>query len=218
MDFLKEHLSEELFTQLVEALKDKGDDVKLANLASGDFVRKDKFDGEVSRAKAENEKLTKEIETLQGDLEKANSSTGDLETIKAEAATAKKESEDRLAEFETEAEKTSLDYEIRLAVMAYGAKDEKSVIAHLDKGKVSLTDGKLSGLNEQLATIKESNKYLFGEPKKVFESSPPNPPPDDDNNAPNEWGAKLKAAKKSGKNLDVIKVKQAAFKEGVILN
>lgn len=217
MDFLKEHLSEELFAQLSEALKDKGDDVKLANLASGEYVRKDKFDGEVSRAKAENDKLTEEIKTLQGDLEKANSSTGDLETIKAEAATAKKESEDRLAKFKTEADKNSLDYEIRLGVMAYGAKDEKSVIAHLDKEKVTLIDGKLSGLNEQLGEIKKSNEYLFGEPKQIFESTPLNPPPPEDDLTPDKWAAKHKAAKESGNHQEAIKIKQAAHKEGVTL-
>lgn len=217
MDFLKEHLSDELFEKVAEALKDKGDVVKLANLASGEFVRKDKFDGEVGRAKAENDKLTEEIKTLQGDLEKAKSSTGDIETIKAEAATAAEESAKRLETIETEKAGSALDYEIRLGVIGFGAKDEKSVIAHLDKEKVELSDGKLTGLDEQLTEIKKSNEYLFGTPKTIYQSTPPNPPPDDDNNASSEWDAKLKAAKKTGNNLDVIKVKQEAFKEGVVL-
>lgn len=217
MDFLKEHLSEELYNQLTEALKDKGDVVKLANLASGEFVRKDKFDGETSRAKAENDKLTAEIKTLQGNLEKANSSTGDIETIKAEAATAKKESEDRLEESKTEAAKNSLDYEIRLGVVAFGAKDEKSVIAHIDTEKIKLADGKLAGLDEQLTEIKKSNEYLFGEPKKIYQSTPPNPPPKDEEGA-NEWAAKHKKAKESGNAQEAIKIKQAAHRDGVNLN
>lgn len=217
MDFLKEHVSEELFEQLTEALKDKGDKVKLANLASGEFVRKDKFDGEVGRAKAENDKLNEEIKTLQGDLEKAKSSTGDIETIKAEAAKAAEESAERLEAIETEKTKTALDYEIRLGVLGFGAKDEKSVIAHLDKEKITMADGKLTGLNEQLATIKESNEYLFGEPKKVFQSTPPNPPPTDEL-APDAWEAKHKKAKESGDSIEAIKIKQAAAAEGVILS
>ena len=217
MDFLKEHLSEELYKQLDEALKDKGDVVKLANLASGEFVRKDKFDGEVSRAKAENNKLTEEIKTLQGDLEKAKSSTGDIEEIKADAAKAAEDSTKRLEEIQGEAASNELDYEIRLGVLGFGAKDEKSVIAHVDKTKISLSEGKLVGLDEQLAEIKKSNEYLFGEPKKIYQSTPPNPPPDDDNNAPNEWAAKLKIARESGNSQEAIKIKQAAAKEGVIL-
>ncbi|MCK5609781.1 hypothetical protein KAR91_48365, partial [Candidatus Pacearchaeota archaeon] len=66
--------------------------------------------------------------------------------------------------------------------------------------------------------IKKSNEYLFGTPQKIYQSTPPNPPPDDDNNAPTEWGAKLKAARKTGKNADVIRVKQDAAAEGVMLN
>ena len=101
--------------------------------------------------------------------------------------------------------------------MSYGAKDEKSVIAHLDNEKISLSDGKLIGLDEQLTEIKKSNEYLFGEPKKIYQSTPPNPPPDDDNNAPNEWASKYKTAKESGTQLEAIKIKQAAAKEGVML-
>ncbi len=218
MDFLKEHLSEELYNQLVEALKDKGDDVKLANLASGEFVRKDKFDGEVSRAKAENDELTEEIKTLQGDLEKANSSTGDIETIKADAAKAKEDSETRLAELVATGEKSALDYEVRLAVVAFGAKDEKSVIAHLDRDKVTLADGKLIGLDEQLTEIKKSNEYLFGEPKTIYQSNPLNPPPPENENTPDKWAAEHKAARESGNQQEAIRIKQAAFKEGVVLN
>jgi len=101
--------------------------------------------------------------------------------------------------------------------MESGAKDDKSVIAHLDLEKVSLSEGKLIGVQEQLASLKESRDYLFGDPKRVFITDPPNPPPGDPK-LQGTWQAKYDEAKKSGNNREVIKVKQAAYAEGVIIN
>ena len=43
MEFLKEYLGDELYSQVEAKLKDN-DKVKLANLASGEYVSKSKYD------------------------------------------------------------------------------------------------------------------------------------------------------------------------------
>ncbi|MDE5602258.1 MAG: hypothetical protein K2J16_07155 [Clostridia bacterium] len=48
MEFLKQHISPELYQQLEEALKGN-DKVKLGNLADGSYVSKRKFDDEAQK-------------------------------------------------------------------------------------------------------------------------------------------------------------------------
>lgn len=222
MDWLKEFLGDELYAQVVEALKDKStDEINLANLASGEWISKKKYDGELGRLNGDHDKLKTEYQTLQKNLEDLKNSSGDIETIKADAAKALDASKDKLTELEDAKTASDLDYEIKLAVVEAGAKDGVSVMAHLDKEKIKLEDGKLSGLDEQLKVIQEKQKYLFGEPKKIFTTAPPNTqtPPEETDTA--EWQTKLKAAReadvKAGNNRQAIKVKQAAKSEGVIL-
>ncbi len=216
IDFLKPVLGDELYQQVVDALKGK-DDIKLVNLASGEYVRKDKYDGDIGRLTKANESMTDEVKTLQSSLKEVEKSTGNVEKIKSDAAKALEDSKEKIKSIQAESAKETLDYEVRLAVIKAGAKDEKSVIAHLDMEIIKLTDGQLSGLNEQLTSLVESHKYLFGEPKKIFKSEPHNPPPPE-KTPEGDWNAKYKAALESGDNKQIIQIKQEAYAEGVILN
>ena len=65
MEFLKEILGEELYSQ-VEAKLKGNDKVKLANLASGEYVSKSKFDDKVQELATANQTIT----DLQGIAEK----------------------------------------------------------------------------------------------------------------------------------------------------
>jgi DNA repair exonuclease SbcCD ATPase subunit len=66
MDFLKEHLGEELFSQVSEKLKDKG--IKLADLSSGDYIAKEKHVRIISEKEETLKKKEAEIEVLKKDL------------------------------------------------------------------------------------------------------------------------------------------------------
>ena len=51
MEFLKGVLTDELYAQVETALKDNKD-IKLGNLAKGDYVGKDKFEAQAEQLKA----------------------------------------------------------------------------------------------------------------------------------------------------------------------
>ena len=96
MDFLKEHLGEELYKQVSDKLKDKG--VKLADLSGGQYVQKDKY----ARAISEKEEAIKakdvELEQLRNNLggdeqlkKQVNSLTKELEETKSELGRFKNE-------------------------------------------------------------------------------------------------------------------------------
>jgi len=212
MKFLKEHLGEELYNQVVEKLKGN-EDVKLANLSEGGYVSKDKF---LAVEKSAND-LTGELTQRDKDLAKLNKSiaTGAVDSDQFKADIEAMQAKHKLASegFESDL----LLSEAKLAILDYGGIDPVSIIAHLDMAKVTRVEGKLAGLTEQLDPIKEPLGHLFGEPKKIFKSAPPNPPPPS-NDGNTEWEQKFAKAKKSGTTLDVITVKQAAFEAGVVLN
>ena len=75
MEFLKEILTEELYTSLEDALKDK--DVKLANLTDGNYVCREKYQA-----------LENEIATLKKGAETNEAMISELEELKKEKKTA----------------------------------------------------------------------------------------------------------------------------------
>lgn len=86
MEFLKEFLGEELYSQVADKLKGN-DKVKLANLASGEYVAKQKFsdkEAEVSTLNTQLSDLKKELKKFEGiDVEALNKKIKDLEAESA---------------------------------------------------------------------------------------------------------------------------------------
>jgi hypothetical protein len=66
MDFLKEHLGEELYKEVVEKLKDKG--IKVADLSSGNYIAKEKHARIISEKEETLKKKEAEIEVLKKDM------------------------------------------------------------------------------------------------------------------------------------------------------
>ncbi|NTL52059.1 phage scaffolding protein [Enterococcus faecium] len=94
-----------------------------------------------------NEDLTKQLEDLQSRFDEIKTS-----------------SEQQIADLK----KSSA---IDLALTQAGAKNIKAAKALLDSESLELTDEGLKGLDDQLAALKESDGYLFGQSEQV----PPNP-------------------------------------------
>lgn len=72
MEFLKQHISEELYRQLEQALSGN-DKVKLGNLADGTYVSKRKYDDEAQKVS----ELTAQIAERDRQLESLEQSAGD---------------------------------------------------------------------------------------------------------------------------------------------
>lgn len=147
MEFLKEFLGDDLYTQ-VEAKLKGNDKVKLANLASGEYVSKSKYDDEI---KAKDTKITELSDTVKKfdgvDVAKLQQDVKDWE----------KKYQDDL----TSAKKETA---IKLAIAEAKPKSEKALMAFLDTDIVKLNDdGTVTGLKEQLENIKKDNGFLFEE-------------------------------------------------------
>jgi len=110
-----------------------------------DYQLKSEFDAAVQ---AEVEKQTGEI--------KKQFEGVDLKTLQGKAAEAEK--------LQSELEKTKLNYTLENRLIKEGAVNAKAVGALLDSSKIKIEDGKISGLDEQITALKESDPWAFGQP------------------------------------------------------
>lgn len=121
---------------------------------------------------AEKEKATTttaELEDLKKQLKEANSTITDLKKSNAdnEALQAKvKEYEDTIktqkADYEAKVRNLTLDSAIEKALSNAGAKHVDLLSTKIDREKLKIeTDGKVTGLDEQISAYKESYKDLF---------------------------------------------------------
>lgn len=147
MEFLKEFLGEELYSQ-VEAKLKGNDKVKLANLASGEYVSKAKYDDDLKEKDTKITELTGQVQKFDGvDVDKFKKDIKDWETkYQNDMANEKKNSA------------------IKLAVALSKPKNEKAVMALLDTDVIKVDEkGTVIGLKEQLENIKKENDFLFNE-------------------------------------------------------
>lgn len=145
MDFLKGVISDELYAQLETELK--GKEVKLANLASGDYIGKEKY--EALEIKLNN--ATEQLGAANAKLEGFDPNWKDT------VAEAEKKAADKV-------QQVMFDKALDVSLLSAKAKDIKAVRAMLDLDKIKYDDGKLSGLEEQLESLKESKGWAFGNP------------------------------------------------------
>ncbi len=149
MDKLKALFGSEALTfeQLEEKLKDNKD-VKLANLAGGQYVDKGKLadvEGELTTAKNTIKELQDTVKKFDGvDVEALKNRATELET-----------------KYNSDLAAVKLDSALNLALVEAKVKNPKLAKAALDTSIIKLDGEKLVGLSEQIAALKESDGYLF---------------------------------------------------------
>lgn len=149
MDKLKALFGEEALTyaQLEEKLKDNKE-VKLANLASGEYVGKKKHDETVA-----------ELTTAQGTITSLKETVAKFDGVDVDALKQKAtELEDK---YNADMAAVRLDSAVNLALVEAKAKNPKLAKAALDMSLIKLDGENLLGLSEQLDKLKESDAYLF---------------------------------------------------------
>ena len=151
MEFLKGVLGVDLYNQVAEALKGHEKDIKLANLATGDYVSKGKYDSDLQARDTRIAELTKEVQDYDGvDVKKLQQDVADWQ---------KKYTDDIEAE--------RIASKVQLAVAKSGARSEKALLGMLDFDKITIgDDGEVKGLDEQIADIKKEDDFLFTEAPK----------------------------------------------------
>ena len=149
MDKLKALFGTEALTfeQLEEKLKDNKE-IKLANLAAGGYVAKNKFDDLETELKTAND-------TIKGLKDTVSKFDGvDLDGLKNSV-------KDWENKYNTDIAAVKLDSAVNMALVEAKAKNPKLAKAALDMSIIKLDGENLTGLTEQLDKLKESDGYLF---------------------------------------------------------
>ncbi len=104
-------------------------------------------------------------------------------------------------EFEEKLKKTTLEHMLEMRLTSEKAVNVKAVKSLLDMSKISLDGDKLAGLDEQLKTLKESEKWAFGAPPAPH--NPANPPPPGQKTAKEKYNELLAVAQKNPNDLAI---------------
>lgn len=144
MDFLKDLFNGQTLTFEQFSEKAAASGVKLANLAGGAYVGKDKYAALETRFNAASQQLAEANQKLAGyDPE-----------WKAKADQAKQAADAKVQQIE-------FDYALGAALTAAKARNATAVKALLNMDGLKLSDGRIVGLSEQLETLRKENDYLF---------------------------------------------------------
>lgn len=155
-----------------EELKELGlTDEQIGSIMALHGVTVNELNSRVSTAEQQATQYQEQLEKNQNELNdfKANAKgnedlTKQLEDLQSKFDEIKTSSEQQIADLK----KSSA---IDLALTQARAKNIKAAKALLDSESLELTDEGLKGLDDQLAALKESDGYLFGQSEQV----PPNP-------------------------------------------
>lgn len=132
----------------------------------------DENSADIGKAKADYDAMKQERDTLaaqvterDGQLEELKKSAGDNEALMKQIADLQADNLAAKQQYEAEVEGLKLSAAVRLA-LGDTAQDAELVTGLLDKNKLILSeDGKVTGLEEQLKTLKKEKAFLFKEEK-----------------------------------------------------
>jgi hypothetical protein len=151
MDFLKTVFGDNALTysDLEVALKDNKE-IKLANLAGGQYIDKSKLDAKITELNTANQTIT----DLQNTVKKFDGI--DVQKLKDDATAWE-------TKYNTDIGKIKLESALDMALISAKSKNAKAVKALLNLDDIKLDGDKLLGLDTQLEKVKTDNSYLFEE-------------------------------------------------------
>ncbi|MGE7954816.1 phage scaffolding protein [Lysinibacillus xylanilyticus] len=136
----------------------------------GQMVPKSRLDDKITEVNDYKQQLADRDTQLK---ELQTKATGNAE-LQAEIIRLQQENEQVKADFESQLTQKDYDFALTEALRTAKAKNPTAVKALLNVEAIKLVDGKLVGLDEQLATLKTSDDYLFT-PEGLKGNTPPNP-------------------------------------------
>lgn len=190
---------------------------KVMDSIDGNFVTKARF----NEVNEENKTLKKSVSDRDKQLEDLKKSSGDNAALQQQISDLQKANADQQKAHETELNQLKLDNAVEVALSGAKAKSSKAVKAMLDMAKVKLgEDGKLSGFDEQIEALKKSDGWMFDadqQTQQQFTGFQPGASSTVPNSTAAGYEARLANARKNNNQLEVIKIKQEAAADGVIL-
>ena len=153
IDFLKPILGDELFQQVSEKLS-AASGIDLRNVADGSYIPKEKLDEKINALKDQAQQMT----ALQGQLTEAQKQAGTVEGLNQQITKLTGDLSARDATIQGMAMK----YDVKDALRGMNARNADVILPLLNMDKIKRgEDGKLTGLQEQVAALKKSDAYLF---------------------------------------------------------
>ena len=191
---------------------------KVMDSLDGNFVTKARFN-EINQ---ENKTLKKSVSDRDKQLEDLKKSSGDNAALQQQISDLQKQNADQQKAHDEELAKLKLDNAVEIALSGAKARNGKAVKAMLDMSKVKLgEDGKLSGFDEQIEALKKSDSYMFDVQQQQTQQQFTGFQPGASSTVPNStaagYEARLADARKNNNQLEVIKIKQEAAADGVVL-
>ena len=152
---LKELLGKELFAQVDEKLDD---DTELI-INDGNYIPRKKLNDKT----AEVESLGEQLKERDTQIDQLKEDTNATKELKQKIEKLQDDNENTQKELQQELETTRLESEIDKKLLKEKARNPKAVKALLDIDNVKLTDDGITGLDEQIKSIKKDEDYLFGD-------------------------------------------------------
>lgn len=157
MEFLKEHLGDELYAQVQEKLK--GSDIKIANIGDGSYIPREKFN-------TLNEQVGELKEQLKSRDDQLNSlKSVDATKLQEEIDNLRANNKNTIKEYEKRIIEKERGYAIGQALFKAGARNSTAVQSLLDNESIKYNNGNFEGLQEQIDSLKQSDSYLFDMPE-----------------------------------------------------
>lgn len=159
MEFLKEHLGKELYSQVKEKLQGNSN-IKLANLKRGEYVSRAKYNelmANFNELKIEQTEYQKNLKQLE-DLARKNKDQQKM------FKHLQQKYEDDIQAIKTQWNQMKINHQVELAIVKSGAIDDIAVKAHLSSWLENASldqNGILIGLKEQIEHLKINRSYLF---------------------------------------------------------
>ena len=155
IEVLKEHLSEETYNTVAGELE--GKDIKLADLSTGNFVSKGKYEALETQLNNTQTLLT----DTSAKLDTAIKSAGDNEALRQELENLKTTNQTNLDNLKNQYESKLKTAAIMAEINKAGANDPADILPHINQEAVTLSDNGTVGLSEQIEAIKTNKPYLF---------------------------------------------------------
>lgn len=153
-DYLKPILGDELHTQFCEKMNG-ATGITLANIADGSYIPKAKFDDANSKVKTLNGTVTE----LNQKLAAAQQQTGDSAALNAQITQLTAD----VATRDQQLASQMLQFQIKDALRGMNVRNTDVLMPLLKMDSISVKDGKLVGLQEQVDEIKKTDGYLFNQ-------------------------------------------------------
>ena len=155
IEVLKDQLSEETYNAVAKELE--GKDIKLANLATGEYVSKGKYEALETQLNNTQTLLT----DTTAKLETAIQSAGDNAALKQELENLRNTNQTEVANLTAQYEAKLKNAAVMAELTKAGANDPQDIMPHLNMDAITVNDKGIVGLSDQLEPIKTAKPYLF---------------------------------------------------------